>query len=289
MRKMTRHTARFGVVILASFVMLHAEHSTGAATERNAADAPAASDDPAGKSARQPSLLIIGASSLNSPLPLTQLVSAMLASKGIQMHIEGQWPQLDAVTEQLGSKRGWDYVIIDAWHLGRGPNEFGASDVPARFPKAVGAFVKQVRAHSPNCKIILFPWWIPGRKATNEAAMEVFRRCVEQAKRNNIWVATTGPAFMEAAVARSDLRITKSKADAHPGIHGAYLNACSLYTILTGQSPVGLPATLIIKKDNGHKANYTLPPGDAHYLQKLAWKVYQREIKNTKPAKAEWR
>jgi hypothetical protein len=46
--------------------------------------------------------------------------------------------------------------------------EHGAS-VPPDFPKAVAAFVKEVRAHSPKCKIILFPWWIPGGpKATNE-------------------------------------------------------------------------------------------------------------------------
>jgi hypothetical protein len=27
--------------------------------------------------------------------------------------------------------------------------------------------------------------------------------------------------------------------------------------------------------------------GDAKYLQELAWKVYQREIKNTKPAESD--
>ena len=74
--------------------------------------------------------------------------------------------------------------------------------------------------------------------------MKVFRHCVDAAKVNNIWVATTGPAFTEAHLARADLNITVSKDDAHPGVHGAYLNAGSLYAILTGESPVGLPATL---------------------------------------------
>jgi hypothetical protein len=252
--------------------------------------APVALLHAADKDARRPNLLIIGASSLNSPVAQTELVGAMLESKGIHMNIEGKYPNLDAVPRLLRSKEAWDYVIMDAWHLGRGRNQFGTSDVPAEFPKAVAEFVKQARAHSPRCKIILFPWWIPGGpKATNEGVMEVFRRCVEEARVNRIWVATTGPAFMEARLEQPDLRITKSKTDAHPGVHGAYLNACSLFTMITGQSPVGLPAKLRITGWEGKREDYTLAPDDARYLQKLAWKVYQREIKNTKPAKEDGR
>ena len=90
---------------------------------------------------------------------------------------------------------------------------------------------------------------------------------------------------MEARLERPDLRVTKSKTDAHPGIHGAYLNACSLFTIITGNSPVGLPATLRITAAGGRRVNYTIAPDDAKYLQEVAWKVYRREIKDTKPAK----
>ena len=236
--------------------------------------------------ASRPNVLIIGASSLNSPVAQTQLVRAMLESKEIPMNVEGKYPQLNAVDEMLRSKTEWDYVVMDAWHLGRGPTEedpFRAS-VPSGFPKAVAAFVKEVRAHSPHCRIILFPWWIPGGpKATSEGVMEVFRRCVEEAKANNIWVATTGPAFMEVLLERPDLRITKSKTDAHPGMDGAYLNACSLFAIIADQSPVGLPATLPLKRADGKTEDFKLAPDDAQYLQELAWKVYQREIKNTKP------
>jgi hypothetical protein len=246
-------------------------------------------DDRAGKGTTRPNVLIIGASSLNSPPgPLTQWVGAMLESKGIHMDFHAEWPGVSPLKEMLSSKPAWDYVIMDAWHLGRGQGEqdpFRAS-VPPDFRKAVAAFVKEVRAHSPKCKIILFSWWIPGGpKATNEGAMEVFRSCVEQAKVNNIWVVTTGPAFMEARLERPDLRVTKSKTDAHPGIHGAYINACSLFTVITGQSPVGLPATLTITADSGKKNNLTLAAVDAKYLQELAWKVYQREIKDTKSSK----
>src|SRR6266446_6661375 len=172
---------------------------------------------------------------------------------------------------------------MDAWHLGRARADWGQgrASVPPDFPKAVAVFVKQVRAHSPKCKIILFPWWIPGGpKATNEGVMEVFHSCVDQAKVNNIWVATTGPAFMEARLERPDLHITKSKTDAHPGNHGAYVNACSLFAMIADQNPVGLPATLTITGTGGRKVDFTIAPDDAKYLQELAWKVYQREIKN---------
>jgi hypothetical protein len=241
----------------------------------------ASTDDGTDKSAPRPNLLVIGASSLNSPIGQPQLVRAMLESKGVQMHIEGTWPKLDAVSGMLSSKQVWDYVIMDAWHFGRGRTD------PQDFPKTVAAFVKQVRAHSPNCKIILFPWWLPDSKATNKEVMEVFHHCVEQARLNDIWVATTGPAFTEVRLARPDLRVTVSKTDAHPGVHGAYINACSLYAVITGQSPVGLPATLRItaNANGGERVDFAIAPDDAKYLQEAAWKVYQREIKNTKPAK----
>jgi hypothetical protein len=36
---------------------------------------------------------------------------------------------------------------------------------------------------------------------------------------------------------------------------------------------------------DGKKKGFAIAPDDAKYLQELAWKVYQREIKNTKPGK----
>jgi hypothetical protein len=246
------------------------------------------SEDQVPKAACRQNALVIGASSLNSPVPQAQLVEAMLASSGIPMDFDSKFPDLDAVEELLKTKGKWDFVVLDAWHLGRTKADWGkgGAAVPADFPKAMARFVKEVRAHSPECKIILFPWWIPGGpKATKEGAMEVFQSCVEAGKSNRIWVATTGPAFMEALLDRPDLHITKSKTDGHPGKEGAYLNACSLYAIIAGKTPVGLPATLSLAADDGKKEDFTIADTDAKDLQELAWKVYQREIKNTKPSK----
>src|SRR5688572_25910779 len=164
------------------------------------------------KAPEKKNLIIIGRSSLRPPL--AQHLEALLESNKTPMNVaEGHFGARD-VDQMLNSRRDWDYVIMDAWQFQR-----GATDAPG-FPDAVDAFVKQVRAHSPQCRIILFPWWIPsGRDATNEGVMKVFHRCVEAAGPNDIWVSTTGPAFMEARLARPDLRITVSEQDAHPGIH----------------------------------------------------------------------
>ena len=93
--------------------------------------------------------------------------------------------------------------------------------------------------------------------------MKVFHRCVEAAKRNDIWVATTGPAFMEARLERRDLHITVS--DRMPTRHPRrHLNACSLIAILTGESPVGLPATLKIPegmRPDHHTGRREVPAG----------------------------
>jgi hypothetical protein len=274
----------FTVLLLATLASVRADEPSPSATERNTA-----SNDDAAPSPRRPNLLIIGASSLNSPVPQTQLVSAMLESNGTPMNVEAAYPRLDMVPELLRAKPNWDYVVMDAWHLGRSAADWGQgrAHVPADFPKALAAFVKQVRAHSPKAKIILFSWWIPsGPTATNEGVMEVFRSCAEHAKANDIWVATTGPAFMEAKLVRPNLRIVKSKTDGHPGNHGAYLLACSQFAIITDKSPVGLPATLSLTAADGQKRDFGLTPDDAKYLQELAWKVYQREVKHAKPAQS---
>jgi hypothetical protein len=274
MDKMTRRIlVSLAVLMSVTTAALHAAAGPGDAPGSGVSPA---SDDGADKPPGRKTVLIIGASSLISPLGQPQLLGALLESKGTPMVVEGKFFGTESLERMLSPRQAWDYVIMDAWQFLR-----GRTDSP-EFPDAVAAFVKQVRAHSPDCKIILFPWWIPrGPEATNEGVMRVFQRCVEAAKANDIWVATTGPAFMEARLKRPDLRVWVSEQDSHPGIHGAYLNACSLFAILTGESPVGLPATL---KVPGRDKDLTITPDDAKYLQELAWKVYRREIKNTKPA-----
>lgn len=228
---------------------------------------------PANEPQREKNVLITGASSLRPPL--SELVDAMLKNRQFRMNAESAAFGAPEFDRKWSSGKAWDYVIVDAWQFKR-----GATGAP-RFEETVTAFVKRIRAQSPHCKVILFTWWLPsGPEATKEGVLRVFQRCVDAARQNDIWVATTGPAFMEARLARPDLRVTVSQQDAHPGPHGAYINACSLFAILTGESPTGLPATM---KLSGIERAFSIAADEAKYLQEVAWRVFQRELNHTKP------
>jgi hypothetical protein len=218
-------------------------------------------------------VMIIGKSSLTG---LPELVAALLESNQTPMNVEPGHHGTPDFERRWASGKKWDYIIMDAWQFTR-----GSTELPG-FADATAEFVKKVRDHSPNCQIILFPWWLPQNSATNEDVREVFHHCVEAARVHGLWVATTGPAFQEARLARSDLKIVVSRQDAHPGLHGGYLNACSLFAILTDKSPAGLPAK---EKVGRREEELAITKEDAAYLQEHAWKVYQRELKHTKPAK----
>ena len=109
--------------------------------------ATARADDPP---PRRKNLLIIGQSSLIAPLGQPQLVAAMLESKGTPMNVRGKFYGTEPVDRMLASEKAWDYVVMDAWQFQR-----GGTEAPG-FPDAVAVFVKQVRAHSADCTIILW-------------------------------------------------------------------------------------------------------------------------------------
>jgi hypothetical protein len=78
---------------------------------------------------------------------------------------------VDAVEELLKTKEKWDgSSTLGIWAE---PKLIGRAErsVPADFP-ATARFVQFVPA--PECKIILFPWWIPSGPYTKEGTMEVF-------------------------------------------------------------------------------------------------------------------
>src|SRR5215208_6956922 len=89
------------------------------------------------KTTERKNLLIIGASSLISPLGQPQLVGALLESKGTPINVEGKFFGTETVERMLSSKKAWDYVVMDAWQFRR-----GRTDAP-EFPDAVAEFVKQ--------------------------------------------------------------------------------------------------------------------------------------------------
>jgi hypothetical protein len=55
----------------------------------------------------------------------------------------------------------------------------------------------------------------------------------------------------------------------HPGKKGSYIYACSLYAVLTGQSPVGLTHRIPKQPED------TVTPAEALKFQEAAWKVHR--------------
>ena len=139
-----------------------------------------------------------------------------------------------------------------------------------------------------GCKIILFPLVDSSWTQCDEskAPWKCFESCLEtsESERRFGWRRPDLPLWKQR-LERPDLKITVSKTDAHPGKENNYHNACSLYAIITDKSPVGLPATLEMKSADSKMRWFAIASDAAEYLQKLAWKVYKREIENTKPAK----
>ena len=107
------------VLIPATLAARHAAGAPQPATLRSRDSAsissvsPAA-DDGVDNPSKRKNVLIIGASSLISPLGQPQLMGALLASKGTPMDVEGRFYGTESLDRMLSSRQGWDYVIMDA-------------------------------------------------------------------------------------------------------------------------------------------------------------------------------
>ena len=64
---------------------------------------------------------------------------------------------------------------------------------------------------------------------------------------------------------------------AHPGRKGSYIYACTLYAVLTGQSPIGLTHRIPKQPED------TITSAEAKKFQEAAWRVHQ-EISGKAPA-----
>jgi hypothetical protein len=86
----------------------------------------------------------------------------------------------------------------------------------------------------------------------------------------NATIVPVGPAWQKAKEMRSDIDLYDPDGS-HPSPTGTYLTACVFYGVLTGQSPVGLPARLISQDHNGEKLYLNIQSeGDALFLQEVA-------------------
>ncbi len=83
-------------------------------------------------------------------------------------------------------------------------------------------------------------------------------------------IVPVGLAWQKALNLRPDLPLYHFDGS-HPSPMGTYLTACVFFGMITGKSPVGLPARLLMTDGNGEKLYLNIQsPNDALFCQKVA-------------------
>ncbi|MEL6672244.1 MAG: hypothetical protein AAFR61_08620 [Bacteroidota bacterium] len=91
-------------------------------------------------------------------------------------------------------------------------------------------------------------------------------------------VAPVGQVWQKALAAKPDL-VLYDEDGSHPSPLGTYLTACVFFSILTGESPVGLPHRLITEDKDGEKLYLNIQSREtAAFCQKVAWEVCEALI-----------
>jgi len=86
-------------------------------------------------------------------------------------------------------------------------------------------------------------------------------------------VAPVGLAWQKALEMRPDFRLYDNDGS-HPSALGTYLISCVFYSMLTGDSPVGISHRLVMKDENGEKLYLNIQSKeDALFCQKVAESV----------------
>ena len=93
-------------------------------------------------------------------------------------------------------------------------------------------------------------------------------------------IAPVGLVWERALQLRPDLSLHDPD-QSHPSPIGTYLTGCVFYQILTGKSPVGLPARLTTEDRYGEKLYLLIvPPNDAQFCQEVAHEVVTSYLNN---------
>lgn len=90
-------------------------------------------------------------------------------------------------------------------------------------------------------------------------------------------VVPVGLAWEYARSLRPDLKLYDPDGS-HPSTIGTYLSACVFFAVLTGKSPIGLPARLQTKDKNGDSLYLMIvSPNDARFCQEVAKEITSKK------------
>jgi transposase-like protein len=192
-----------------------------------------------------------------------------LARKDIQAQREKFLKRKGVLDVALAKQAHWDFVILQV--SSKEPNDPKYHQTHEVAP----LLLKKIRAHSPATKIILYvPWRAVGNGDEIPQYAAFRKQMVEQ------YSLYTSIPMLEAMYYAQETRpklTIRSDDKVHPSYDGGYLIACLLYIAITGESPVGLPATLKVAETYDFKGTeFTVEKANAKFLQEIAWQFYQK-------------
>jgi hypothetical protein len=211
-------------------------------------------------------VLFIG-NSYTSAHDLPGMVAGMAKAAGlpVQLKVEAELTSSATLEDHWGApsvrdrirERHWDYVVLQEQSL-------RPLKKPDRMEKYAGLLAAEIRKR--GAELVFFLTW--AREERPHAQEELNRAYYRIADKLEATVVPVGPAWARVRKERSMLKLFAYDGS-HPTPAGTYLSACVFYALLTGCSPVGLPA----KVAYGDATLVELEPAVATYLQKAAWKT----------------
>jgi len=211
-------------------------------------------------------VLFIG-NSYTSTHDLPEMVAGMAKAAGLPVQLRVEADVTDAATleDHWGApsvrdrirERRWDFVVLQEQSL----RPLKKPDRMEKYAKLLAAEIRKRGA-----KPVFFLTW--AREERPHAQEELNRAYFRIADKLKATVVPVGPAWARVRKERSMLKLFAYDGS-HPTPAGTYLAACVFFAVLTGRSPVGLPAKLVY----GDRKLVELKPAVANYLQKTAWKT----------------
>jgi hypothetical protein len=169
--------------------------------------------------------------------------------------LEDHWGA--ASVRGLIRSRAWDFVVLQE-HSQR------PLQAPDKMEKYAKRFAGEIRKR--GAKTVLFLTW--ARQEEPKAQRALNRAYFKIAEALKALVAPVGPAWARVRRERPKLKLFANDGS-HPTPAGTYLAACVFFAVLTGRSPVGLPAKVVRR----NRTLVELELAVAQYLQKTAWKT----------------
>ena len=213
------------------------------------------------------------------PRMLVQLIAAgdcgfeIEADQSVGEGVSLEWHWNHAPTRQKMCSRKWSYIVLQ--DRSGGPLENPESF--QRHARLLDAEVKKLGAVT----VLYMTWANRTRPDTQMLLTDAYTRVADKLEAT---LAPVGAAWERARRNHSNLEL-HHRDGRHASPVGAYLTACVFYSLLTGNSPEGLPAKLFIEG----KFRPDQDREQAMLLQKTAWETVSKSDPSSSDKTELWR